>query len=151
MRDAVAGLALAALGVAYLVEAYDMPVGTWEEPGAAAFPLLLGWSLLLGATLLAARGLHLALRRRRRTGTATGNGPPVTLAQLGGPGLIVTVSVAGVLLMSQVGYMAGALLLFGATMIVLGARRPLLVGTVAALATLATDLLFRGWLGVPLP
>lgn len=151
MRDAAAGLLLVALAVAYLRGAYAMPLGTWSQPGPAAFPLLLGWSLLLAAALVAGRGLRLALRTRRRAGTPPGTGPPVAVASLWGPGLIVAVSVAGVLLMSRVGYLAGALLLFGATMTVLGARRPLLIVPVAVLATLATDLLFRRWLGVPLP
>ncbi len=57
MRDAVAGLLLVGLALVYLVEASTMPLGTWSEPGPGAFPLLLGWSLALGATFLAARGL----------------------------------------------------------------------------------------------
>jgi hypothetical protein len=63
----------------------------------------------------------------------------------------MAVSIAGVLLMSRVGYLAGAFLLFGATMPILGARRLPVILAVAVLATLATDLLFRRWLGVPLP
>ncbi len=151
MRDAAAGLVLVALGLAYLRDAYAMPLGTWDQPGPAAFPLLLGWSFVLGAALLTVRGVQRALAARRPTGRAGADEQPPAIAWSWGPALIVVVSTAGVLLMSRVGYLAGALFLFGATMLVLGARRLPIVLAVAVLATLATDLLFRRWLGVPLP
>ncbi len=146
MRDAAAGLVLVALGLAYLRDAYAMPLGTWDQPGPAAFPLLLGWSFVLGAALVTVRGMQRARAARRGA-----DEQPPAIVWSWGPALIVAVSTAGVLLMSRVGYLAGALFLFGATMLVLGARRLPVVLAVAVLATLATDLLFRRWLGVPLP
>jgi putative tricarboxylic transport membrane protein len=149
--DAAAGLVLVALGLAYLGEASAMPLGTWEEPGPAAFPLLLGVSFVLGAGLVTVRGALRALAARRARGRAGTDERAPALAWSWGPALIVAVSIAGVLLMSNVGYLVGGFLLFGATMPVLGARRLWVVLAVAVLATLATDLLFRRWLGVPLP
>lgn len=151
MRDAAAGLVLVALGLAYLRHAYAMPLGTWAEPGPGLFPLLLGWSFVLGAAVVSGRGAQRALAARRDAGRSGAEEHAPAVAWSWGPVLIVVVSIGGVLLMSRVSYLVGALFLFGATMLVLGARRLPVVLAVAVLATVATDLLFRRWLGVPLP
>jgi hypothetical protein len=137
--DAIGGVVLLGLAAFYLAETARLPYLARVGVGEGFLPTWLGVSLALTAALLALRGL--TAREPQTLSEATDW--PRSLALLAGLAALA-------LLMDDLGALP-SLLLFGVgAMRLLGSRWPTAVVVSVGLVVLIA-LLFRAWLGVPLP
>jgi putative tricarboxylic transport membrane protein len=138
-RDAVAAVAVLALGAGAAEEASKLPFGTVRNPGPGFVPWWLGLVLLfLGAVLLVQ-----ALRARERAGG--GEARPWKIA------LLLAALAVYVLVLDAVGYAIATFLLVVFMLRALEPHRWPVALAVAVLAAGGSYVLFAVWLGVPLP
>jgi hypothetical protein len=134
------GLALvfATVGIVWVLVAAGLPLWEGFAPQSGFLPLIYGLALI-GLAAAVAVGLLIAPE-------ATGAREPV-----GKPLLVVAALAAAVVGLEAAGFAITVFTLL-AFLFVVVERLPALVATlVAALTTAALILLFRAWLGVPLP
>lgn len=129
----------AAMGLVWLAGARDMPMWERETPGPGWLPFAFGVLLVV---LSAAAGLQ-ALRRA--------DAPPEAPGALRKPLLVLAATLAAVLGLEVVGFVA-AIFLMLLVLYALAERKPLLGSLLAAAGvSAALHLIFVTWLGVPLP
>ena len=152
MRAAMRGAMLLALALAFYVGVTASRLGLRSDlgPGAGMFPF--GLALLLAGLALLWLSLDLVAALRGHAGAPEWpEGPPprgAAAVRLGGVlGALVVTACA----MEHVGFPALALALAVALLLLLGERRPLVVGVVALLAGPGLFALFALGLGVGLP
>lgn len=139
------------LSISYLVAARGYRLGTLANPGPRLFPVILGSALLVCSLLLVAADLS-ARRRFARPG-----GPPpslgLSLPKDAGRRVLAFSAVAVVypLVAGLVGFEAATALGLAGMSFVMGERRPGALAALALLGSAVCYVVFRRWLGVPLP
>ncbi|HEY8477280.1 MAG TPA: tripartite tricarboxylate transporter TctB family protein, partial [Chloroflexota bacterium] len=137
--DVIGGVVLLGLAAFYLAEAARLPYLAGVGVGEGFLPTWLGVSLALAAALLALQGL--TAREPETLSEATDW--PRSLALLAGLAALA-------LLMDDLGALPSLLLFSVGAMRLLGSRWPTTLIVSVGLVVLIA-LLFRAWLGVPLP
>jgi putative tricarboxylic transport membrane protein len=138
-RDAIAAVAVLALGAGAALAAARLPFGAVRNPGPGFFPWWLGVVLLLlGAVLLGQ-----ALRGAGRAGAAATR--PWKVVQL------LAALVVYVYVLDAAGYPVATFLLVVFMLRVLEPHRWVVALPVAVLVAGGSYVLFAVWLGVPLP
>jgi putative tricarboxylic transport membrane protein len=149
--DAVSGVALVVVAVAYSASARGLPAGT-NEPGPGFFPRILAWSLALLGVVILVRGI--------RANERVGGGE--TRTRLAHPLLLAAATFAYIPGFTALGFVAATLALSGVAAVVFsggpyeaGSRRKRPSKRTWILVPLITTLIlyaiFQIGLGVPLP
>ncbi len=137
--DLLAGSLLAVAGIAALVGAIGLRVGTLLHPQPGFFPFL-------GAAALI--GLALALMAQARLGRSTGS---EQFGEMGRPAMLVAGMAVYVGILEPVGYLLATCLLAALMLRVLRVACWRVVGVTSVVLAVATYLLFRRVLGIDLP
>lgn len=138
-RDAVAAVAVLALGASAAVGASKLPFGDVHNPGPGFFPWWLGLVLLLLGAILLVQAV------KASAGAAGDGGRPLRV--------FVLLAVLGlyVVVLEPVGYPLATFLLVLFMLLGLERHRWPLALAVSVLAAGGSYVLFAVWLGVPLP
>jgi putative tricarboxylic transport membrane protein len=137
--DLLAGSLLALVGIAVVIGAVQLRIGTPLHPQPGFFPLLGGGAL----TLLAAILLFQAALGRSTGSEAFG--------KVGPPGIMVAGMCVYVAILEPAGYVPATILISGVILRVLGVRSWRTLGVSSLLLSVGTYVLFARLLGIDLP
>lgn len=139
MTDVLGALLPAAVGALFLVLSVRLGVGSVTQPGPGLWPFIV--SLLI--TVLSGGLLVQALLRPVRGG--------VLVRGAGKPAAGFALVAAYALVMGRIGYLVSTVALLAVWIRFIGGRPWRTAVLVAVLAAAASYVVFRHWLGVPLP
>jgi Tripartite tricarboxylate transporter TctB family len=138
-RDALAAVAVLALGAGAVIEAWRLPFGGVHSPGPGFFPWWLGLVILLLGTVLLVQAV------RAPAGAAAAPGRPLRVLAL------LAVLALYVAALEPLGYAPATFLLVVVMLRAPERHRWPVALAVAVLAAGGSYVLFAVWLGVPLP